>query len=204
MHNFSGKWDPQILPWICFPIWRIKMPPFFWKIAHALKKNAQTNRHHHHNKQTKQQTNQERKKQTNQQTNQARKKERKKQTNQPNNQLAFTFSTQKNMQLLCFAHVVQQPSSRTPPPSTTSSPPPCHRHGWQQKLHQRPGSAPHPCKARWLRQWRKWWGFNHQKSIKKSMVSTMEGSEVLRFFEELCVVSVFWMICCLEFQKISW
>ena len=86
MHNFSGKWDPQILPWICFPIWRIKMPPFFWKIAHALKKNAQTNRHHHHNKQTKQQTNQERKKQTNQQTNQARKKERKKETNKPTKQ----------------------------------------------------------------------------------------------------------------------
>ena len=112
MHNFSGKWDPQILPWICFPIWRIKRPPFFRKIAHALKKNAQTNHDRHHNKQTKQQTNQERKKPINKPTKKERKKETNKQTNQPTN-LLLPFPPKKTCNFMPL-HTCGKPSSRTP------------------------------------------------------------------------------------------
>ena len=156
MHNFSGKLGPSNFTMDSLPNLADKKATFFSKDRTCFEKER-TDKPRPPPQQTNQTTNQPRKKETNQPTNQPRKKE----TNKPTN-LLLPFPPKKTCNFYalhtCASTIIKDTIHH---PSTS----PCHRHGWPQKLHQRLGSAPHPCKARrWQSATTQPVGFNHQKS----------------------------------------
>ena len=201
MHNFSGKWDPQILPWICFHL-ADKKATFFSKDRTCFEKER-TDKPRPPPQQTNQTTNQPRKKETNQPTNLPSKQERKKETNKATNQpTCFYLFHPKKHATFMFCTLVLPPSSRTP----STIPPPRLAIGTDGSKSSTRGLDLLHIPARrgkWQRNDATGGDFPSENHPENRWFQPWKGLKSRDFLKNLCVFSVFWMVCCLEFSQIS-